>query len=218
VERPSGQNNILRESIYRNPAGVPEWRATVIVIESESDPAKPPPSFLDQIRPLDIIQIIPRAQSSDCANFIQSAEMEIMCTKPLAAPKTLEWLRPCYAKTGLESHCIRLLVLLPGSITDMIRVQLTRAVYDDPDCPAYEALSYCWGEWKEDEIKKIQQVTEDGSTLPVHALPSLWGALVHLRNTESKRILWIDQLCINQADKNELANQVSIMGQIYAGA
>jgi hypothetical protein len=43
-------------------------------------------------------------------------------------------------------------------------------------------------------------------------------ALVALRKPDSVRLIWIDAICINQADLHEKAHQVSIMTRIYEKA
>lgn len=44
---------------------------------------------------------------------------------------------------------------------------------------------------------------------------SLITALRYLRYEKQKRNLWIDALCLNQADTKELGQQVPRMGEIY---
>jgi hypothetical protein len=44
---------------------------------------------------------------------------------------------------------------------------------------------------------------------------NLYEALVHIRNLTSPRLLWVDSLCINQADKLEKGQQVQRMHLVY---
>jgi len=46
---------------------------------------------------------------------------------------------------------------------------------------------------------------------------SYW-ALINLRLPAKRRVLWVDALCINQADTAERNNQVSQMADIYSGS
>src|ERR1700760_2367543 len=46
--------------------------------------------------------------------------------------------------------------------------------------------------------------------------PNLHTALLKLRHRQSKRMLWIDALCINQTDVDEKQQQVALMGEIYS--
>jgi hypothetical protein len=47
---------------------------------------------------------------------------------------------------------------------------------------------------------------------------NLHAALEHLRSQTSNPTLWIDAICINQADESERSRQVSLMGDIYTCA
>ena len=76
----------------------------------------------------------------------------------------------------------------------------------------YIALSYVWG-----SPTRSRLITLNGTTIPVTL--NLYEALLHLRR--SQRIkqgfkLWIDAICINQADINERSQQVARMRDIYA--
>jgi hypothetical protein len=77
-----------------------------------------------------------------------------------------------------------------------------------PDRPYFATLSYAWGDpgvtRKIHCAKKLVSVTLN-----------LYEALVHVRNLRTPRLLWVDSLCINQADKQEKAQQVQRMHLIY---
>lgn len=75
----------------------------------------------------------------------------------------------------------------------------------------YEALSYAWGiEMCPDEVLL------DGCALQI--THNLDIALRHLRHTVDTKTMWIDALCINQADVVERSSQVQLMNRIYATA
>lgn len=62
------------------------------------------------------------------------------------------------------------------------------------------------------------RVVRDGlSDLPslVYVRPNLYGALRYLRDLQSEQFLWIDAICINQADIRERNHEVLKMAQIY---
>ncbi|KLU92599.1 hypothetical protein MAPG_11544 [Magnaporthiopsis poae ATCC 64411] len=84
----------------------------------------------------------------------------------------------------------------------------------------YEALSYTWGPAGRDEpitiVPDPNQLQGHNKVLLVRE--NLATALRHLRQTEKPRVLWIDQLCINQPDTLERARQVSRMAEIYTSA
>ncbi|KAF2856823.1 hypothetical protein T440DRAFT_10373 [Plenodomus tracheiphilus IPT5] len=114
-------------------------------------------------------------------------------------------------KLGRE---IRLVVLLPGITTDILRCEIVHVNLEDG--PEYEAVSYTWA-------------TEDGNCSPSHVIycsngecltitASCDSALRQLRRPSHRRRLWIDAVCIQQCNLDERNHQVSFMGQIYARA
>ncbi|KAL4724488.1 hypothetical protein ACLX1H_007929 [Fusarium chlamydosporum] len=77
--------------------------------------------------------------------------------------------------------------------------------------PAYEALSYVWGDPSNPIAIKLNN-RDATVTRNLHA------ALLALRSYTEKRILWVDALCINQQDLDERASQVMLMRFIYEGS
>ncbi|KAI0380264.1 heterokaryon incompatibility protein-domain-containing protein [Hypomontagnella monticulosa] len=113
-----------------------------------------------------------------------------------------------------KPYRIRLLRLLPHpdktaaiecQLLDYPLRQLTEDVH------LYEALSYVWG-----GSDKSHPISIDGDDFLVTV--NLHKALLHLRNRSLDRILWIDAICINQDNKNERAQQVRYMAEIYCKA
>ncbi|KAL8386868.1 hypothetical protein RB595_010329 [Gaeumannomyces hyphopodioides] len=84
----------------------------------------------------------------------------------------------------------------------------------------YEALSYTWGPPGRNELISIApglgQPRDDDKVLAVGE--NLAVALRHLRQPDRPRVLWIDQICINQCDYTERAEQVTRMAEIYTSA
>ena len=77
---------------------------------------------------------------------------------------------------------------------------------------SYEALSYAWRGRHGEEPQK-QPIYVDGS--PIEVSQSLFEALKQLRSDSGNRFLWIDAICINQADDDEKTWQVNLMRRIY---
>jgi hypothetical protein len=75
----------------------------------------------------------------------------------------------------------------------------------------YEALSYVWG-----GSATPQSVFIDQCDLPVTV--NLYNALSRLRDRAFERILWVDSICINQADEQEKGHQIQSMAKIYGQA
>lgn len=80
----------------------------------------------------------------------------------------------------------------------------------------HEALSYTWGNAPRDF--PIILVNGTGEVRTVCVGPSLYAGMRRLRHLSEERVLWIDQLCINQDDKDEQSQQVLLMGDIYGRA
>ncbi|KAK8851075.1 heterokaryon incompatibility protein-domain-containing protein [Apiospora arundinis] len=75
------------------------------------------------------------------------------------------------------------------------------------ELPFYTALSYCWGRSGNSEA-----ITIDHNRLTVTG--SLLQALQCLRAKNCLRF-WVDQICINQSDNDEKANQIRMIRLIY---
>ncbi|KAM0239544.1 hypothetical protein ACHAP5_008267 [Fusarium lateritium] len=75
--------------------------------------------------------------------------------------------------------------------------------------PAYEALSYVWGEPDFTECITLNDH-------PFFITPSLRYILASLRLESQSRLLWADAICINQLDIQERNSQVTLMREIYS--
>ncbi|KAF5975672.1 heterokaryon incompatibility protein 6, OR allele [Fusarium bulbicola] len=104
---------------------------------------------------------------------------------------------------------IRLLILEPGAREDALECQLVNAELSWRT--RFEALSYAWGD---DTTKYLLKCS--GQNICVWA--NLHDALLDLRHPTRKRVLWIDALCINQADNDEKSKQIRLMHEIYSQA
>jgi hypothetical protein len=109
----------------------------------------------------------------------------------------------------LSATSIRIVELLPGTDEDVFQVSLDHKMLTD--LPEYEALSYEWGEpvgthpiYCGDKILKVTS--------------NLLAALKRIRRPQEARLMWIDAICINQADLDERSQQVAIMRDIYQKA
>lgn len=136
---------------------------------------------------------------------------------------------------------IRLLVLLPGIDAEPIKCEMIQNVplvslnsqdeqtpfaqHEQPDLPSeldgreFFALSYCRTTTSDassdTDVINIQGVDFDVSRNLVDAMLQARG---HLSRTGSAPIVWVDQLCINQSDAAESAQQVTLMKEIYGQA
>jgi hypothetical protein len=107
---------------------------------------------------------------------------------------------------------IRVLAILPSfKKLSTIKCKLVKVdlnLLDEAPFVFYEALSYTWGD---------MTITES-ITLNNHAIQvtrNLAAVLRRLRGRTRKRYLWVDAICINQADILERKSQVMKMKMIY---
>ncbi|KJK61508.1 Heterokaryon incompatibility protein HET [Aspergillus parasiticus SU-1] len=101
-----------------------------------------------------------------------------------------------YSPLPTGSSSIRVLLLLP-STDDTASINCQLINYSLPTTGdgylPYEALSYVWGN-------------------------NLYAALLHLRDHQLPRMLWVDAVCINQQDEQEKGYQIQLMPTIYGRA
>lgn len=116
----------------------------------------------------------------------------------------------------LEYRQFRILKLLPGEISDPLRVQLEARDIDSNI--NYEALSYAWGNYDEHDTSAVL-IQQQGSTeIKYRITGNLEAALRRLRLGHIERTIWADAICINQADVSERSHQVAMMGDVYRKA
>ncbi|KAF2689302.1 hypothetical protein K458DRAFT_357974, partial [Lentithecium fluviatile CBS 122367] len=114
-----------------------------------------------------------------------------------------------YKKLETE-RTIRLVTILPGSISDDIHLEIQHR-HLDHEAPAYEALSYVWG--VSDSCGEVFI-----SNVAVDVTPNLFDALRCLRYGDKSRIMWIDAIAIKQEDLAEKSTQLPLMRFIYPRA
>jgi hypothetical protein len=118
-----------------------------------------------------------------------------------------------YLALDENAHEIRLMTLLPGELHDGIRIKLKVCAFRPAKRLNFEALSYTWGS-KNDPA----QVFVGFKRRSLSVTRNLADALIHLRSRNKPRKLWIDAICVNQADLKERGSQVKRMAEIYASA
>jgi hypothetical protein len=107
---------------------------------------------------------------------------------------------------------IRLLQLDRKSFSSGIpRCNIKEFPIDGETLPAYEAVSYRWG-----NNAKLPKVFIGDRYLPV--TESVYELLQSRASFWRSRLIWIDAICINQKDKNEKDTQIQLMREIYEKA
>ena len=79
------------------------------------------------------------------------------------------------------------------------------------DRPTYESISYTWG-----DPEKNRKISMDGCVMNV--TQNVHDVLQDRRSFWMNRWIWIDAICINQADLEEKSEQVRRMQSIYRSA
>jgi hypothetical protein len=121
-----------------------------------------------------------------------------------------------YVPLPLTPYYIRILELCPSLVHNSpIRCRL-KSVRLGENTPPFEAISYAWGDQTERRQIWVESA-EDGGAI-VRITTNCWNALRSLRLATTERTLWIDAVCIDQANDGERTAQVQIMGLIYTAA
>lgn len=128
----------------------------------------------------------------------------------------------CYRALNQAAREIRLLLLSPGSRDTTISCSLIYVSLNKSDTVPYEALSYCWGDPRDPEEISVcsnPNNVEGPKEQRMSITSNLHDALKCFRpRTGPGRLVWIDAICVNQADLTERSSQVSLMRDIYCNA
>lgn len=226
LRRPAGRSDIASIRIHHNPVGSEAFvsQTTQWDTQSTSPRAK---WWLGLLRPGDIIQLIPRAQFPCWVNIIREGIIEIEYdvqgqeenthNDPKLPPHDVEKIEYIYEPLDYVHRQIRILVVKAGSYESDIEAQFEHInLADTSDQRAgFDALSYCWGD--SSEKGSISLLDAHGKIAHKMGISgTLERAIRRFRSSEEPLRIWIDAACINQHDKEERAQQVAMMGSIYA--
>lgn len=109
---------------------------------------------------------------------------------------------PTYEYCSLAPGHIRLLEISPDGMSHMKHVDL-----NDVANPKYLALSYTWG----DDFETTRFPCDE-QQIPVRR--NLQQALLRLK-LSIKIPIWMDAICIHQANEEKKMRQIKMMAQIY---
>ncbi|KXJ86967.1 heterokaryon incompatibility protein-domain-containing protein [Microdochium bolleyi] len=113
-----------------------------------------------------------------------------------------------YTPLDPASAQIRVLRLNP---CDSSPLSCSLSVVSLDDRPKFTALSYVWG-----DLARTQTIVVDG--VAVEATQNLHDALHWYRRHRPGTPIWVDAVCINQADLREKSHQIGLMSRIYQEA
>ena len=109
----------------------------------------------------------------------------------------------------IDPDAVRLLNLHPSHSQDPLTGDLHTVSL--ADAPSYEAISYVWG-----EQTRCAKMTCNKQSIGL--TQSLDYSLRRVRRGSHRRTLWVDQICINQANPPERSQQITLMNKIYKNA
>ncbi|KAL2694721.1 hypothetical protein Neosp_001307 [[Neocosmospora] mangrovei] len=113
-----------------------------------------------------------------------------------------------------NSTSFRLLQILSDGGQDILRCRMFDTDLAAQDTPSYIALSYTWHEKSLPNLFRPVLINEKYLSVSLN----LWNFLQNYRQTAGERVIWIDQICINQDDQDERVQQIGQMCAIYERA
>jgi hypothetical protein len=140
----------------------------------------------------------------------------VLTFESLSLPRIL-FAESCAATMFDPTSQIRIIVVDPGSDGTSISssfefANLSNDIVRNRDLRIeWEAVSYRW-----DSSGPVQEIQLEGYTRQV--ANNIFRILNDLRLPSEKRYLWIDAICINQADDHEKSAQVQLMRHVYRQA
>lgn len=112
-----------------------------------------------------------------------------------------------FSYENLEStKHFRLLRVLPGNWSDGLTCILIPFLVEKS--PPYLALSYTWG-----YSSNSRAIALNGKSFRISS--NVGNFLHQVRHPVKSTSIWIDAICINQADNKEKESQIQMMGKIY---
>ncbi|TPX16212.1 uncharacterized protein E0L32_004207 [Thyridium curvatum] len=119
---------------------------------------------------------------------------------------------PAY-DTIAKNH-LRLLSLPAMANVEHDCIHATLHTYQLDDCPEYETVSYCWG-GEDGEMERCRPIYLTAYWDVLLQTKNCWSLLKYLQLRTEPRLVWVDAICINQANIEEREIQVGHMGEIY---
>ncbi|KAH7317765.1 heterokaryon incompatibility protein-domain-containing protein [Rhexocercosporidium sp. MPI-PUGE-AT-0058] len=136
-------------------------------------------------------------------------------------PSTEKNLPPAVLYLKLADHEFRILQLEPGKKDEILKCSfVVESIESTLD---YEAISYLWGgnnDTQQLTFREIELLDEQQPPKSYHIFirSNLHSALHSLRHPTRMRRFWVDALCINRNNEEELNHQVSMKSRIFYNA
>jgi hypothetical protein len=232
--RPPGRQFIVPLRLHENTPGDPSFRTETINLFAQNIVSGPNDvrAWRQELQREDVIQLIPRAEFRGWVNIIKEASISVeyrpfeLHNESTLSSSVFSTSNAFYTRElqNEEFHdTIRILIVEPGAFDDTIcgRFDYQRFDRSERGKLDYEALSYFWGPQSiRDQILIAVEDSEKSlsSTVAFSVSHTVTSAIKHLRYNDKPLKIWVDAICINQADLREREHQVSLMGSIYSHA
>ena len=112
-----------------------------------------------------------------------------------------------YSPLGAPTH-IRLLDILPGNASSEVHFRLREKRLGEHG-DVYHAISYTWG-----PPVPLHKIYSPGGFIQV--TENLWEALRRYQKIDDVMTLWVDAVCVDQANVQERSQQIVLMRRIYS--
>lgn len=205
-------------TLFGNSPGVPEFHDRTIRWDENTRGAKW--NWTKSLQPGDVVQLVPRASFPAWINFVRSARITIAYEPIVETPvpkNAISTISRIYSRPlNSAAKEVRLLELQPGALEDPL--VCTVHSYTLGSGHDFEALSYCWGDAYDYSDLVLHLSSTESLSQTIQISRSAFVAMQQLRYRDKPRTIWIDQVCINQGDLEERAQQVSIMAEVYSDA
>ncbi|RDW83049.1 hypothetical protein BP5796_04540 [Coleophoma crateriformis] len=140
----------------------------------------------------------------------------------MTVPNTSMDKQGTYTYTPLKrNNEIRLLHILQGKANETIRCAFSIQCFVESEqmTQDFHALSHLWGSGYQDHeiqiVENLHEYSVTGVFYSFYVKPALHAALLRLRSEKKQVVLWVDAICINQEDHEEVKSQVVLMPWIF---
>ncbi|CAJ2500007.1 Uu.00g028600.m01.CDS01 [Anthostomella pinea] len=232
--RPPGRPSVAPLHLNRNTPGDPEFRTAKFAwssqdIDSSSLGVR---AFHQELQGEDVIQLIPRAEFRGWVNIVKEASILVeyqssgLDDEPVPTGVISPTNCAFYTRKLQDDKfhdTIRILIVEPGAFQDTIHGSFRYESIGESGAGTldYEALSYFWGPRSNRDhicITNGDSGESSSSTVAFSVSHTVTSAIKSLRCKDKPLRIWVDAICINQADLGEREHQVNLMGSIYSRA
>lgn len=165
------------------------------------------------------IDLVEPSNPQPCDTTELSADLLIkrrMVPEQMNLQLVKHWISSCLTDHEERSPIVADLTNFGNAVFRVIDVEDHKIV--QPSSCRYLALSYVWGDVMHIYSESATRDPADTTRLRINKLPRTIRDAIHLTKLLGERYLWIDWLCIDQADERDKSRLVYHMHSIYQHA